>query len=145
MNVEALKSVLNSYCATSGQMVSVEKSSIFFSPNIKLENKVQICTIMNIMTEALNDKYLGLRANVGMDKNDCFQFLIGRIIMKISGWKENKNLLEERYFFSNMLFKLFQLMPCPSLKFIKNVKESLKRWRIFGGVTRITRKGCIGW
>ena len=40
------------------------------------------------MTEALNDKYLGLPANVGMDKSDCFQFLIDRIIMKISGWKE---------------------------------------------------------
>ena len=40
------------------------------------------------MTEALNDKYLGLPANVGLDKTDCFQFLIERIVKKISGWKE---------------------------------------------------------
>ena len=46
------------------------------------------------MTEALNDKYLGLPANVGMDKSDCFQFLIDRIITKISGWK--KKLLSSR-------------------------------------------------
>ena len=69
-------------------MVSVEKSSIFFSPNTKVEDKAHICTILNIMTEALNDKYLGLPSNVGMDKSDCFQFLIDRIVMKISGWKE---------------------------------------------------------
>ena len=68
--------------------MSVEKSSIFFSPNTKVEDKAQICTILNIMTEALTDKYLGLPANVGMDKSDCFQFLIDRIIKKISGWKE---------------------------------------------------------
>ena len=87
-NAEALRAVLYSYCVASGQMVSVKKSSIFFSPNTEVEDKVQICTILNIMTEALNDKYLGLPANVGMDKSDCFQFLIDRIIMKISGWKE---------------------------------------------------------
>ena len=40
------------------------------------------------MTEALSDKYLGLPANVGLDKTDCFQFLIERIVKRISGWKE---------------------------------------------------------
>ena len=82
MNAEALKSVLDAYCAASGQ-----KYSIFFSPNTKVEDKAHICTILNIMTEALSDKYLGLPSNVGMDKSDCFQFLIDRIVMKISGWK----------------------------------------------------------
>ena len=47
-----------------------------------------MCTILNIMTEALNDKYLGLPANVGLDKTDCFQYLIDRIVQRISGWKE---------------------------------------------------------
>ena len=68
--------------------MSVEKCNIFFSPNTKVEDRAQICTTLNIMTEALNDKYLGLPANVGMDKSNCFQFLIDRIITKISGWKE---------------------------------------------------------
>ena len=40
------------------------------------------------MTEALNDKYLGLPVNVGVDKTHCFIFLIERIVKKISGWKE---------------------------------------------------------
>jgi len=40
-NASALKSVLDLYCAASVQLVSVEKSSIFFSPNKRLrsENK----------------------------------------------------------------------------------------------------------
>ena len=85
---ETLKSVLDSYCAASGQMVSVDKSSIFFSPNTGVDTREQMCTILNIMTEALNDKYLGLPANVGLDKTDCFQYLIDRIVQRISGWKE---------------------------------------------------------
>jgi hypothetical protein len=53
MNAEALKSILDSYFTASGQRVSVEKSSIFSSPNTKVEDKEQICTILNILTEAL--------------------------------------------------------------------------------------------
>ena len=55
---------------------------------MEAEDKAEICTTLNIMNEALNDKYLGLPANIGTDKSKCFQFLIVRIIMKISGWKE---------------------------------------------------------
>ena len=47
-----------------------------------------MCTTLDIMTEALNDKYLGLPENVGVDKTDSFRFLIERIVKKISGWKE---------------------------------------------------------
>ena len=47
MNAEALKSILDSYCATSGQMVSVEKSSIFFSPNTLLQTRDEICQELN--------------------------------------------------------------------------------------------------
>ena len=84
-NAEALKTALDLYCQASGQLVSIEKSSIFFSPNTKVEIREQLCITLNIMTEALSDKYLGLPANVGVDKTDCFQFLIERIVKKISG------------------------------------------------------------
>ena len=66
-NADTLRNVLFAYCNASGQLVSVEKSRIFFSPNTKVEDKAQICTILNIMTEPLNDKYFGLPANVGVD------------------------------------------------------------------------------
>ena len=75
-NVKALKAILDTYCTTSGQMVSVYKSSIFFNPNTRVDIREKLCTTLNIMTEALNDKYLGLPANVGMDKSDYFQYLI---------------------------------------------------------------------
>ena len=65
MNTEALKSVLDSYCAASGLMVSVQESSILFSLNTKVEDMAQICPILDIMTEALNDKYLGCQHGYG--------------------------------------------------------------------------------
>jgi hypothetical protein len=46
------------------------------------------CTILNILTEAITDKYLGLPPIVGVDRSDCFQHLIDQVISKLIGWKE---------------------------------------------------------
>jgi hypothetical protein len=69
-------------------MVSKDKSSIFFSPNTLVEKREEVCTMLDIMTEALTDKYLGLPTMVGMDRNDCFQFLIDGICKRINGYRE---------------------------------------------------------
>jgi hypothetical protein len=68
----------------------MDKSSIFFSPNTHIDVKVQICNTLNINTEALSDKYLGLPALVGIDRSDCFMHLVERVIQLIKGWKENQ-------------------------------------------------------
>jgi hypothetical protein len=73
----SLQWVLDVYCQNSGQMVSVAKSSIFFSPNTNVLVRADICEVLHIDTEALSDKYLGLPALVGADRSDCFMhFLI---------------------------------------------------------------------
>jgi hypothetical protein len=88
INATSLQQVLDTYCANSGQLVSVSKSSIFFSPNTNVIARVEICETLHIDTEALSDKYLGLPAIVGADRSDCFLHFVERIIEKINGWKE---------------------------------------------------------
>jgi hypothetical protein len=87
-NATSLQNVLDTYCANSGQMVSLAKSSIFFSPNTNALLRSEICTMLHVDTEALSDKYLGLPALVGADSSDCFKHFIERIIQRINGWKE---------------------------------------------------------
>ena len=50
--------------------------------------KAQVCSTLNIMTEAMSDKYLGLPATLGLDKSDSFVYLLERIIERLKGWKE---------------------------------------------------------
>jgi hypothetical protein len=69
-------------------MVSEAKCSIFFSPNTDVDMKAKVCEALNIMTESLNDKYLGLPALIGADRSDCFRHLIERVMAKTKGWKE---------------------------------------------------------
>jgi hypothetical protein len=40
------------------------------------------------MTEVLIDKYIGLPAIVGMDRSDCFQFLVDRVYNRKNEWME---------------------------------------------------------
>jgi hypothetical protein len=87
-NATSLQQVLDTYCANSGQLVSLPKSSIFFSPNTNVLLRAEICEELHIGTEALSDKYLGLPALVGADKSDNFEHFIERIIQRINGWKE---------------------------------------------------------
>jgi hypothetical protein len=87
-NATLLQQVLDDYCANSGQMISVAKSSIFFGPNAHVDVKVDICNTLNINTEAISDKYLGLPAIVGVDMSDCFMHFAEQVIMRIKGWKE---------------------------------------------------------
>ena len=65
INATSVKQVLDKYCANSGQMVSEAKCSIYFSPNVNVDLRAGICSELNIMTEAILDKYLGLPAMVG--------------------------------------------------------------------------------
>jgi hypothetical protein len=89
-NATSLQQVLDTYCANSGQLVSLAKSSIFFSPNTNVLIKAEICEALHISTEAISDKYLGLPALVGADRSDCFEHFIERIIQRIMGWKEKQ-------------------------------------------------------
>ena len=87
-NVACLRRVLDDYCTSSSQLVSEAKSSIYFSPNTPVEEKVVICQQLNINTEALNDEYLGLPSMVGTDRSDSFEYLIDRVNQVMIGWKE---------------------------------------------------------
>ena len=64
------------------------KSSIFFGPCTHVDIKVEVCTILDIMTEAITDKYLGLPAMVGADRSDCFIHFVERIKQRLKGWME---------------------------------------------------------
>jgi hypothetical protein len=64
-----LKCILDEYCAASGQVVY---RGILFSSNTQVEEREVICHVLNILTKALTDKYLGLPSIVGADRSGFF-------------------------------------------------------------------------
>lgn len=68
--------------------MSEAKCSVYFSPNTSVEIKAEVCQLLNIMTESISDKYLGLPSMIGVDRVDYFKHLIERIMQVVNGWKE---------------------------------------------------------
>lgn len=52
--------------------------------------KTDICASLNIDTEALSDKYLGLPALVGADRSDCFNHFVERVCSRTHGWNKKQ-------------------------------------------------------
>ena len=145
-NATSLSPVLEEYCASSGQLMSVGKSSIFFSPNVNVHVRADMCAELNIMTEAVSDMYLGLLTMVGLDRSDSFTNLVERMVNRLKGWKE-KNLVHGWQ--GDPTEGSYTIHPCICNGCFQNppqkyAKRSPMPWQRFGGVTLRKRRKCIG-
>ena len=84
---EVIRDVLDRFCVESGKKVSSDKSHIYFSKNVKANLKNKICN--NLQIQATNDlgKYLGFPIRQKGAARNHFNFVVERVMNKLSGWK----------------------------------------------------------
>jgi hypothetical protein len=83
-----VKEALAKYCNASGQRINTDKSSIFFSRRCPEGIKGDIKAELDVQRETLNEKYLGMPADVGRSKSGAFKYLKDRVWKKVLGWLE---------------------------------------------------------
>ncbi|XP_050217491.1 uncharacterized protein LOC126668328 [Mercurialis annua] len=81
--------VLNLLYKASGQLVNIEKSSIFFSRNTPPYIRSQIAGLLSVIKVGGQDKYLRLPTLVTKSKCETFRELCAKVKQKVSGWKES--------------------------------------------------------
>nr|XP_027100870.1 uncharacterized protein LOC113719906 [Coffea arabica] len=79
--------VLKVYENSSGQLVNLDKSAVFFSKNVVSEKKGEICQALGGMREATQGKYLGLPMVVSRTKEQIFGFVRDNIRKRFQNWK----------------------------------------------------------
>lgn len=84
---KAIKDVLNKFCKEYVQVVSAEKSRIYFSPNVPLNVKENICDILDISETLALGTYLGFPINHKGAARNRFNFIAKRLISKLARWK----------------------------------------------------------
>ena len=83
-----MRDVLDSFCSLLGQKVSTAKSKVFFSLNVSIETKANLCEILEFRSTPTLGKYLGFPIkHSGMSQD--FGFIIERIQSRLVRWKAN--------------------------------------------------------
>jgi len=84
-----LANILELYHRGSGQLVNNAKTAVFFSANCDQNMKQAVCCSLQIQTEALGERYLGLPTAVGKVSDGTFDYSADRIRSFVHGWGEN--------------------------------------------------------
>jgi len=85
---QQLKEILRVYEECSGQMINVDKSAVMFSPNTGTEDRQGVMQSLNIRSETMSERYLGLPVYIGRERTNIFAYLKERVWQRIQGWKE---------------------------------------------------------
>ncbi|XP_065855885.1 uncharacterized protein [Euphorbia lathyris] len=82
----SMKELLSEYERILGQAVNLNKSGIFFSSNVKMEQRMAISNILQIQAPLDTGRYLGLPSLIGRSKRVIFGFLKDRLSKRLSNW-----------------------------------------------------------
>ena len=64
-DAKQLQDILDLYECCSGQMINKTKSAVLFSRNTNAHRKSEVCDLLQITKETMNERYLGLPVQVG--------------------------------------------------------------------------------
>lgn len=84
---EAISEVLNEFCEESRQKVSMDKSRVYFSPNVQAEIRDETCARLGIQATTNIGKYLGFPINHKGIVRNRLNFIAERVMSKLSRWK----------------------------------------------------------
>ncbi|XP_074288312.1 uncharacterized protein LOC141613473 [Silene latifolia] len=82
-----VKDILSSYEKASGQMVSLEKTTISFSRGLSEERKRNIADGLGVRMVSVHDKYLGLPTVIGQSKSALMRIVRDKLQKKLQGWR----------------------------------------------------------
>ncbi|KAL0326613.1 UNVERIFIED_CONTAM: putative mitochondrial protein [Sesamum angustifolium] len=99
--MRCIRGILEKYERASGQLINLDKSSIFFSSNTTHEDRMEMATLLGVRIDSMPAKYLGLPYFVGRNKRELFSYVRTRVWQRVSGWKEKMLSQAANFFWSN--------------------------------------------
>ena len=87
VQIRVIRKVLEDFCVASGQKVSLEKSTIFFSENVHRDLAKEISEASGIKVTRELGKYLGMPILQKRINKNTFSDVVEKVVTRLSGWK----------------------------------------------------------
>ena len=134
-NCSTINSVLQEFCFKFRMKVSVNKSRVFFSPNVEPDLKDCLASLLGFSLTSNLGKYLGFPLlHLGTRRHD-FDFVLDRVKKKLAGWKANLLSMAGRVV-------LIQASSSAIPSYV--MQNSLLPNRILNGINRVNRNFLWG-
>ncbi|KAK4285072.1 hypothetical protein QN277_001816 [Acacia crassicarpa] len=155
-NCTSLANILNLYCAASGQVINLDKSSVFFSSNTPLAVRSLVSEVLHIPTTEDPGAYLGIPSIWGKTKTQALAYIRERIASKIKGWNHTLLSFSGREVMIKAVLQAIPIYPMNCFKFpIQSCKEinslianfwweGKTHWKSWGAMTRVKSAGGMG-
>lgn len=83
---ENVQEILSRFEMASGQSINYNKSSVFFSKNTIVDERDQICSVLNVGEADDTTTYLGLPNIIGRNKGVVLGFLKNKMTNRVHSW-----------------------------------------------------------
>jgi hypothetical protein len=123
-SAERLNNILDIYSTGSGQSANKMKSSVFCSPNCSNTIRTAVRDTLQIIREALTEKYLGLPTASGRITEEQFEHIVESARAYVQGWSEKKLACAGR---EVLLKAVIQALPTYSMSCFKLTKGLCKK------------------
>lgn len=134
--MDIIRRCLADFEQASGQKVSFNKSSIFFSPNINKEEVAEISSRGGIpVTEDLG-RYLGVYLVHGRHQKQHYQQLMDKVSARLKGWKMKTLSLAGRETLASSVMTSMPIFQMQTARMPQSVLSSLDKHTegVFGAV-----------
>lgn len=87
--IDLIKVCLDNFCMASSQLVNFSKPSIYFSPNITMQETKRLCERLEMTTTTYLGKYLGLFSYTKEQLKELTQTFFRELKARLDDWKSN--------------------------------------------------------
>ncbi|KAL6225204.1 hypothetical protein ACLB2K_004055 [Fragaria x ananassa] len=130
-NCEEIMRLIGIYCEASGQLVNLEKSSLYSTPCTSSDIVTQFCEILGVPNNVNPGHYLGLPTIWGRSKKASLSFVKARLMDKIQSWKLGTLSMAGLALFSNpdsFCAKIIKGIYYPNCSILSAGKGSRASW-----------------
>jgi len=148
VQMRCIISIVEKFCSLSGQEVSQEKTSIFFSKNTSRCVKDKLLQLSGYRESNSLEKYLGVPLLGKAPKTEDYNYIIDQVSMKLASWKANHLSFAGRVTLAKSVMEAIPIYPMMTTIIPRSCVDEIQRMQrrfIWGDTDEKRRYHSVGW